>query len=248
MSESKRVATDHTPERESATRAREEVANAQLGALASVFAHEVKNPLAGIRGALDVIGDRMSPGAAEQEILDTIVRRIGELNDVIDGILHYARPPSPRFELVSVFASLQRARELVAAVPSLSEVPIAIEGEDVELEADPKLLEILFANLFLNGAQACCVEGGEILVQSSRLDEGVRVVVRDTGPGIPEEARERVLEPFFTTRARGAGLGLCTAQRAARCHGGTLSIDNHPEGGARIEVTLPGSSARSPNG
>ncbi len=214
-----------------------EVASAHLGALASLIAHEVKNPLAGIRGAADIIRDRLPAHAAEQEILHTITNRIGELDALIDRVVRYARPTKPHFQTLSLSSCLSHARQLIASDPAVAGVEITVTGEPTEVRADPRLLGVLLSDLLLNAAQACG-EGGRVTV-THRTHEGLAIVtIDDTGPGIPAEVLPRVFEPFFTTGARRAGLGLPTAKQIVEAHDGRLSISNRPEGGARVTLLL----------
>jgi signal transduction histidine kinase len=238
------IVTDITAERAKSM----ERHNGLLRDLATAIAHEVKNPLAGIRGAVDMIGDRMDPSAPEQEILKAIARRTTELNQVIDDVLRYARLSAPRLRTISLLGCLTRARESTLSRLALANVDVTIEGGDVELEADPRLLEVVFSSLMLNGIQAL-PGNGTVRMVVERHDDQVTLLVTDGGAGVPEELEELIFEPFFTTKARGAGLGLTTARRIIEAHGGTVELARRPDAGGAFSSpsTAPRWADRPPD-
>jgi signal transduction histidine kinase len=128
--------------------------------------------------------------------------------------------------------------DLLAGDPALKAVAIQIEGAAPPALADAELLKIVFQNLLVNSAQA--MQGrGEIQVTLQPVDGVCRVSFRDAGPGIAAEVRDRIFTPFFTTKARGTGLGLATAKRIVEAHGGRITIDSASGGGTTVIVELP---------
>jgi hypothetical protein len=122
--------------------------------------------------------------------------------------------------------------------PALKGIAVDIEGAVPALAADAELLKIVFQNLLMNGAQA--MQGrGAVQVMIAPVDGICRVTVRDSGPGIPADVRERIFTPFFTTKARGTGLGLPTAKRIVEAHGGSIAVQCQPGAGTTVEVRLP---------
>ena len=227
-------------------RLREQTALARLGEMAAVIAHEVKNPLAGIRGAIQVIGGRLPKDSKDAAVVKEIVNRIDALNELMKDLLLFARPPQPRPTVVDVAALIRTTADLLSGDPTLKGIAVEIEGAVPPLPADAELLKIVFQNLLMNGAQA--MQGrGAIHVMLEPVNGVCRVTVRDSGPGIPADVRERIFTPFFTTKARGTGLGLPTAKRIVEAHGGSIAVDCPPGGGTTVEVGLPLSAARTPS-
>jgi len=219
-------------------RLREQTALARLGEMAAVIAHEVKNPLAGVRGAIQVIGGRLPAGSKDAAVVKEIVNRLDALNELMKDLLLFARPPQPRPMLVDVAALIRTTADLLSADPAFKGIAVEIEGAPPALAADAELLKIVFQNLLMNAAQA--MQGrGAVQVMLEPLDGVCRVTVRDSGPGIPADVRERIFTPFFTTKARGTGLGLPTAKRIVEAHGGSIGVYCPPGGGTTVEVRLP---------
>jgi two-component system sensor kinase FixL len=219
-------------------RLREQTALARVGEMAAVIAHEVKNPLAGIRGAIQVIGGRLPKESKDAVVVKEIVSRIDALDMLIKDLLLFARPPKPQPMPVDLTGLVRTTVELLSSDPALKGVTIQVEGSAPPVAADAELLKIVFQNLLVNGAQAMHGQG-TMAIAIVPVDGLCRVIVRDTGPGIPADVRERIFTPFFTTKARGTGLGLPTARRIIDAHGGTIAVTCPPEGGTTVELTLP---------
>jgi len=219
-------------------RLREQTALARLGEMAAVIAHEVKNPLAGIRGAIQVIGGRLPKESKDAVVVKEIVSRIDALDMLIKDLLLFARPPQPRPAPVDLAALVRTTADLLGGDPALKGIAVRVEGGAPPVQADAELLKIVFQNLLVNGAQAMHGQGA-IVVTLEPIDGVCRVTVRDAGPGIPADVRERIFTPFFTTKARGTGLGLPTAKRIIEAHGGSIAIRCPADGGTTVELTLP---------
>ncbi|MGE5345990.1 MAG: PAS domain S-box protein [Acidithiobacillales bacterium] len=236
------VSVDVTERTEAEEKLVRQEALARLGTMAAVVAHEVKNPLAGIGGAIQILRDRLPPGAADREILGEILERLKGLNALVRDLLDFARPRAPRFAPLSLATTLRETASLLATDPAFADLVVEIEGPDPTIVGDLDFLRDVFHNLLLNGAQAT---GGRGPLRVSIAEEQgrARVVVRDGGPGIPAELSERVFEPFFTTKHRGTGLGLSIARRLVEAHGGTLTLSSPAGGGTSAVVELPVSPA-----
>lgn len=219
---------------------REQDSLAQLGKMAAVVAHEVRNPLAGIRGALQVIGRRLPEGGREREIAGEIITRIDTLDTIVQDLLEFARPRQPVLSEISVDSLVQETTALMTDDPRMGEVTIRIEQGQVAIRADRELLKLVLHNLLINGAQAMAQQG-EILVTTHQVDGWMELRITDTGPGIPAAVREHLFEPFYTTKHRGTGLGLATARRIIEAHQGTLELECPGEGGTTAVVRLPAS-------
>jgi two-component system sensor kinase FixL len=227
---------------------RERTALARLGEMAAVIAHEVKNPLAAVRGAVQVIGRRLPEGSREAPVVKDIVARLDALNDLIKDLLLFARTPQPKLMPVEIAPLIALTADLLTKDPALAGVRVHVSGTAPPLPGDPELLKIAFQNLLLNAAQAMHGQG-VIRVSVSAEDGTERITIADEGPGIAPDVRQQLFRPFFTTKARGTGLGLATAKRLVELHGGTISVECPPEGGTAVTVALnQGAEAGSPPG
>jgi PAS domain S-box-containing protein len=225
---------------------REQAALARLGEMAAVVAHEVKNPLAGIRGALQVISARMPSESRDRAVVGDILARLDSLNEMVHDLLLFARPRSPKLAPVLLGPLIEATALLLKKDPELAGVDVTITaGAHHTVEADSELLQIVFSNLLLNAAQAMS-GSGHVTVAIERRDGCCDVRIQDTGPGVPAGVRERMFEPFFTTKHRGTGLGLSTAKRLVDLHHGQIGAECPPGGGTIVTVTLPAS--RVPEG
>ena len=220
------------------TRLREQTALARLGEMAAVIAHEVKNPLAAVRGAIEVIGGRLPADSKDAGIMKEIVSRIDSLNELMKDLLLFARPPQPKPSLVEIRSLVTSTAELLTEDPSLNAVSVEIEGTGPSILADPGLLQIVFLNLLVNAAHAMGGHGN-IKVSVDVSESACHIAFSDNGPGIPPEILEKIFTPFFTTKSRGSGLGLSTARRLIEAHRGTIDVLCPPGGGTTVTVQLP---------
>jgi two-component system sensor kinase FixL len=219
-------------------RLREQAALARLGEMAAVIAHEVRNPLTAVRGAIQVIGKRLPPASKEVEIIREIVARVDGLSDLVQDLLVFARTPQPKLAPVDLSSLLALTTDLLSSDPALLGVRVEISGSGPAVHADAELLKIAFQNVLLNAAQA--MQGaGRILVTVSHEGASEQVTILDHGPGMPPAVREQLFRPFFTTKARGTGLGLATVKRLIDVHGGTVHVEFPAEGGTRVVIDLP---------
>ena len=224
----------------------QQAALARVGQMAAVLAHEIRNPLAGVRGAMQVLMGRRKPDDPERAVMQEILARTESLNVLIDDLLLFARPRPPRPAEMELVPLLHDVFAAVAQDPAGQGVDLEAVGPAMTVLADADLTRATIFNLVLNAAQALG-GSGRITVSTSPAPGGmVRVEVHDTGPGIPSDIREQIFEPFFTTKARGGGLGLPIAQRTAELHGGSLSVCCPPDGGTVFTVTLPGTAKGPP--
>ena len=224
-------------------RLREQTALARIGEMAAVIAHEVKNPLTAVRGAIQVIGGRLPADSRDAPVVKDVIARIDALNALIQDLLLFARPPQPRVRPVEINALLGMSIDLLSQDPAFANVRVTVDGTPVIVAADPELLKIVFQNLFINAAQAMHGDGAiQVSLRAGAAD--VEIAVADTGPGIPADVRKNLFKPFFTTKARGTGLGLSTARRLIDAHGGTIAVECPAAGGTvamlRLPITGPG--------
>jgi two-component system CheB/CheR fusion protein len=229
---------DITDRKRSEVALREQTALVQLGKMAAVVAHEVRNPLAGIRGAVQVLGRRLPAATAQQSVIGEVIKRIDTLNEIVDDLLQFARPHQPVLKPFPFSSLVGGTIALLREDPRFADVGIDVAVEDVHLVGDLEQLKLVLLNLLINAAEAM---GGRGLIRmAARTVPGWRELrIADQGPGIPPEARDHLFEPFFTTKHRGTGLGLATARRILAGHGGTLDLECPAGGGTTAIVRLP---------
>ena len=221
---------------------REQASLAKLGEMAAVIAHEVKNPLAGIRGAIQVIATRMARDDASGPVLKEIVARIDALDQMMKDLLLFARPPAPKRAPTDLVPLVTATASLLSQDPALRDINVEVEGGAPPVSADADMLRIVFQNLLINSAHA--MQGkGRIRVAVETMDSTCQIAFIDAGPGIPAEVREKIFTPFFTTKSRGSGLGLPTAKRLIEAHNGQIAVTCPAGGGTQVVIRLPMAAA-----
>ena len=215
---------------------------AALGELSAGIAHEFKNALATISGYAQMIRSE----SADAEALDyseRILEQTRNITHVVTEFLKYARPLEIPDERVSLQAVVDRVVSEVGE--ALPQVKIRCEGTFEDAGGDEGLLRQALLNLARNAAEACAASegGGRVAVRGDVVhgeETGFqRISITDNGPGIPLNVLPRLFRPFFTTKAKGTGLGLAVVQKVIVQHGGQVEVRNRPEGGAEFIVTLP---------
>ncbi|GIW73100.1 MAG: hypothetical protein KatS3mg102_2642 [Planctomycetota bacterium] len=224
-------------------RLRESERLATIGELAARIAHEVRNPLAGIAGAVQLMGRGLPRGDPRRATVREILQQIRRLDGFIQDLLLYARPVRVRRAAVSAHELFERAMAVLREHPAFSHIAVELDDEAPEqpLFVDAGQCVAALQNLLLNAAQAqAAQEAGRIVVRRLRTPQGGdRLVVEDEGPGLDEQAQARLFEPFQSTRERGTGLGLSTVKKIVEAHGGTIGGENREHGGARFTIELP---------
>lgn len=232
---------------------------AQLGEMAAGVAHEIRNPLNGIEGFASLLARDLAEGDPRRRFALLIADGVRQLNRTVSGLLEFTRPRRPERAPLDPVALARGCLELVQA-------ELAVRGGGVALDldvhwpggtvaADATQLRQVLLNLVQNAVQAVeaareqAVEreheqGGRVVVGVTAGDPdedgpGVVFTVDDDGPGVPPEARQRIFTPFFTTKDTGTGLGLAVSYSIVDLHGGSLTVEDAPLGGARFRVWIP---------
>jgi len=214
---------------------------AAVGEIATGLAHEIKNPLAGLSGALELLAEDLAKDPRQAEVVGEMRHQVQRLTGTMESLLDFARPPKARLRVTDVGGSLEKVLFLIRQQCRGGCVTVSDElTRDLPaVLADPAQLEQVFLNLCLNACQAMSGQGTGTLTLRSRADEGtVAVEICDTGPGIPPDLRNQVFKPFFTTKREGNGLGLAISARIVAEHGGHIGYRCPPEGGTVFTVTL----------
>jgi PAS domain S-box-containing protein len=219
-------------------RLKEQEALARLGQMAAVVAHEVKNPIAGIRGALQVIASRMPAESRDKPVMGDIIARLDALNGIVHDLLVFARPRQMRSEPIDVARLIRNTLDLLHRDPAFANLKVERPAAEAVASGDAEQLQMAFTNVLMNAAQAMGGTGA-IAIRIDRDGTEWVVSISDHGPGMPPEVKEKVFEPFFTTKHRGTGLGLPIAKRVVEGHGGTIGIETPDSGGTTVRITLP---------
>ena len=213
---------------------------ATLGELATGLAHEIRNPLAGIAGVIEIIGRDLPETSPAREMVKDLRLEINRINRILTDLLETARPHPPRMMRSNLNTTVEHA-VMLARQQVLSQ-PIKIEFQKApnlpEVEHDSDQIHQLLLNLLLNAVQS--IDGaGTVRVEIGKRDGNACVTVSDTGRGIPEERLPQIFRPFFTTRGNGTGLGLSQARRIVDEHRGQIGVTSAVGKGTTFEVLLP---------
>jgi PAS domain S-box-containing protein len=215
---------------------------AALGELSAGIAHEFKNALATISGYAQMIRAETVTGEAH-DYAENILEQTRNITHVVAEFLKYARPLDISTETVVLQHVVEKVvSEIAEAIP---EVRIRYEGPFANVAGDEGLLRQALLNLARNAAEASigAANGSRVLLRGETVRGSdtsfQRITIFDNGPGISSDAREKLFRPFFTTKAKGTGLGLAVVQKIVVQHGGQVRARNRPEGGAAFIVTLP---------
>jgi hypothetical protein len=214
---------------------------AAVAEIAAGLAHEIKNPLAGLSGALELLAEDLAGDERKAEVVSEMRHQVERLTGTMESLLSFARPPKAKLRATDVNGSLEKVLFLIRQQVRGGRLVVNDEVARVlpHVIADPSQLEQVFLNLCLNACQAMSAQGSGSLTLRARADEGtVAVEICDTGPGIPPDLRNQVFKPFFTTKREGNGLGLAISARIIAEHGGHIGYRCPPEGGTVFTVTL----------
>ncbi len=216
---------------------------AAVGELAAGVAHELRNPLTSVKLLIQTAAQHHAERPLSEKQLCVVQEQIVRMENTIQGLLDFARPPPMHQVRHDLRDTLRRALNLIEGHAHQQDVHIREDfaSAPVSVEGDPEQLHQVFVNLLLNGIEAL-PQGGELDVAihgEEQLGEGCRISVSDSGTGIPPPIMERMFEPFVTSKARGTGLGLAISRRIVQQHGGKLTAANRESGGAVFTVELP---------
>ena len=221
-------------EMRSALHARDERMQMMLAGIA----HEVRNPLGGLELFAGLLREGLAGQPERLAEVARVEREIGYLNNVVSDFIDFARRPAPAMETIPVSALLDEIVE-ISRPPGKGPAFLVECAPDLAASADRSQLRRALLNLAKNAAVAAGASGRIVLAAHPDANAPQRIAweVRDSGPGVPDNIRNKIFTPFFTTRERGTGLGLAFVAEIVRDHGGTVEVDRAPEGGARFRFT-----------
>ncbi len=220
---------------------------ATIGEMASGIAHEVRNPLTGVLGALELASRGVPPGNPAVPLLEEAQDQLKRIETTTTQLLRYARPPQLSQVTVDPNGLVERAARIVEPHAKRAGVRLALElvTPGISVQVDPELMVQVLVNLMLNGIDASA-QGDALAVTVEHRRPEVWIGVRDAGHGVPAEIRANIFRPFFTTKHQGTGLGLPISRQIVERHGGRLELTDAPGGGAMFAVVLPGTREEDP--
>jgi two-component system, NtrC family, sensor histidine kinase HydH len=210
-----------------------------LGELSAGLAHEIRNPLGALEGAVQILQRSELPPPTRREFAEMAAKEVERLKVLLTHFLDFARPRPPRRTLMEPHLLLESVAHLASETARMANIHIRVEAADTARVAiDAEQIKQVLLNLVLNAVQAMPA-GGQITLRSRQEDRSVLLEVSDQGSGIPAEDLERIFDPFFTTRAEGTGLGLSIAHQIVHGHGGEITAGNNLDCGATLSIVLP---------
>jgi signal transduction histidine kinase len=221
---------------------------AAFGELAAGLAHEVKNPLSGMRGALEVIEQKTPAGSPQKEIFGEIIVQIDKLIAIIQDFLSYARPKPLKFQEASPNPFVENAVRLAKTQLGGKDIAfhLSLAGDDVRLPVDADRMQEVLLNLLLNSIAAIQGNGNiHISVRTDAPAGTLDITVADDGTGIKESNLDQVFHPFFSTKNEGTGLGLSISKKTVDAHGGTIAVESREGRGTTFTIRLPLSRPRN---
>jgi len=214
--------------------------------LSASLAHEIRNPLASIDGAANLIESPQTSEEMRKGSLAIIHKEIQRLNRLLTNLLDFARPRKPEFQPVD-------PSRLIDAIVNLAGHSAEQKGINLRkivppsvppIECDAEQMKQVILNLAINAIQAM-TGPGEVLLSAKPSDSSVMISVRDQGPGIAEEDMDKIFNPFFTTKEAGTGLGLSVVHQIVTQHGGVVNAEQNPEGGMTFSLVIPQQQRRN---
>ncbi len=213
---------------------------ATIGELSSNIAHEIRNPLASLKGSIQMLRENSIPENYKDRLMEIALQEMDRLNRIITDFLTYSRPAPPELQKFDIHGLLDDTIELFTNAEhddSRAVIKKDYSGS-IMVNADPQKLRQVFWNLGLNAMEAMA-EGGELLVSTQDEDTRVEIRFKDTGSGIEGDTVKKIFYPFFTTKEQGTGLGLAIAYRIIGEHNGILTVESVPGIGTTFRVILP---------
>jgi signal transduction histidine kinase len=222
--------------------AREELARteslAAVGMLTKSLAHEIRTPLSVLRAGTEILARAPHAGPREQEVSEMLEAEVERLARLVDDLLVFGRPSSPRLAAMDLHEVCGRALAMVRSDATEADVALSLEGEPTPMRGDADQLRQVAVNLLTNAVRAC-EGGGRVAVRSRPLGTSTLLEVEDDGVGIPQDRIPEIWNPLVTTHRSGNGLGLPIVRQLVEAHGGSIEVRSTPGVGTCMSVTLP---------
>ena len=213
---------------------------ASTGEIAASVAHEIKNPIAGIVGALQILKSDYPSSHPKHEIIVEMLSQLDRMNQAVNDLLAYARPKPPELSSVRLLEIVERTLSLLShAIENKSvKIETQLEASDVNIFADAKQIQQVLWNILLNALQAI-EKSGTIVLSTLKRNDHIDIIIKDTGGGIRDEHLSNIFKPFYTTKHKGTGLGLPICKQIIEEHKGNIAIETKVGTGTTVIITLP---------
>ena len=211
---------------------------AALGTMAAQLAHEIRNPLAAMRGSAQLLAQDVQGDPGVSRLTTILLRESDRLSRLVEEFLRFARPPKPVLRPVGLELLVKETMEMVQTDPLSQGIELELDLQPVTATVDPDQVRQVLLNLVRNAFEAAGA-GGRVRVALSSEGQMARLTVWDSAGAIPESHLGRIFEPFFTTRSGGTGLGLATAYSIVRAHEGRMQVSSTPKAGTEFTLELP---------
>jgi signal transduction histidine kinase len=212
---------------------------ADLGQMAAHIAHEVRNGLVPVTVYLSMLKRRHIEDSESTRVIGKMESAFSAVDSIVSDLLQFTAHQPPQRQPTAIRRFCEDLLEPLRANSAAQGVTIEVDAsEDIVLSVDSAMLRRALLNLTFNAIDAM-PKGGALYVRARQTHENTCIDVVDSGEGIPEDIMPRLFEPFYTTKSSGTGLGLAIVQRICEAHGGTIQVDNAPEGGARFSIQIP---------
>lgn len=215
---------------------------ASLGELAAGLAHDIKNPIAGIKGALEIIKEQIEPDDPKKEIYTEIIHQTDKIYSIIQDLLNYARPRQLDMSMTSPGKPIRAAIKMAASQTQDKDIKIICDkmDENIRVLMDENKIQEVILNMLLNSIAAIEKKGTiKINTKADTAKNRFEIFINDTGKGIKPENIPLVFNPFFTTRRKGTGLGLSICKKIIQEHGGTITVHGQEGQGAEFIIQIP---------
>jgi len=215
-----------------------------LGELSAGVAHELRNPLAGIKLNTQVLSRRKEIPDMEKRLIESTLEGIEKIQRIVDDMLYFAKPKPAHFQEEAVNEVVEKSLLILQHKFKRGDVRLVFEKGDLlpSVQIDIHQIQQVLVNLMLNAVQAM-EKGGTLCIRTFAENGGVGISVQDTGIGIPKEHMKKIFDPFFTTKSEGTGLGLSISLKILEKHGATLSVSSEEEKGSTFTIHLPGGAS-----
>jgi len=217
---------------------------ALVGQMAAGLAHEIKNPLAGVKVSLDVLADDLELNQEDRELFARIICEVKRMEKLLKNLLNYARPPQPQCDLIDINHLLDNSLKNVKVATHSKEDKCVYFVMDLapdlpKMEVDSSQIQQVLLNIYLNAVDAIEEEGTITTITRMEPPETISIEIRDTGKGMSEQSLQNVFSPFFTTKTAGTGLGLSISKRLIEQHSGQIEVHSREGRGTSFFITLP---------
>jgi two-component system sensor histidine kinase HydH len=218
---------------------------AAIGNLAAGVAHEVRNPLSSIKGYATYFASLFEANSEQKKAAEVMIAEVGRMNRVISELLEISSPSDIKRKETNLPVLLNSSLRLIQQDAETSGITVttSIDEKMAPLPVDPDRITQVLINLYINAVQAM-PEGGLLSVNAQDQANGVVVTIGDTGIGMTEETKNKMFDPYFTTKNTGTGLGLALVQKVIEAHGGTIEVATRENSGTQFTIFLPRNSEK----